>query len=243
MIAANLVFPLFHQAIAVKMELAHAIRVLMQVLQRCYNLKSGTWGVKSLGGPVYQMRLGIFRRCQFLPLLIHCIGIKIRLGYHGQNLSRVRLHGDHRPSPVSHGIGGCLLQIRIQSRYHVVSHIFLSLQLVDGLFYQIDVGGQKIKIRQGFDARLTVLSRIAYRVNIEIIIRIIPFFCTVLRHLSLCQHLSVSAQDFPSHNPVGKTIQSGIVGAVDDIFTVYLKKPSQIQAHTDKQGCEGIGNP
>ena len=79
--------------------------------------------------------------------------------------------------------------------------------------------------------------------NVEVIVWVIPLLCSVLRHLGLRQYLSIAAQNLSSYNPVREAVQPGIVGAVDDSFTVHLKKPAQIQAHADEQSRKGIGNP
>ena len=60
-VAADLILSLLHQAVAVKMKLAHAIRIFMKILQSRHNLKGRAWGVKSLGRAVYQLRLGVLR--------------------------------------------------------------------------------------------------------------------------------------------------------------------------------------
>ena len=114
--------------------------MLPHIFQGRDDLEGGPGRVKSLGGPVQKPGLLTVPVHQAVPFSLHRIGIKGRLGYHGQHLPCIRLHGDHCSPPVSQGIPGRLLETQVQGRRHIVSGALLSRQLIYDLFHKVHMG-------------------------------------------------------------------------------------------------------
>ena len=89
---------------------------------------------------------------QEIPILSYGIGIKVRLGDHGQDLSCARLHHHHGSLVIAEGIIGSLLKFQIQSGHHAIAHILLILEFILYLFQEKSIGSQKFKVLHRFQA-------------------------------------------------------------------------------------------
>ena len=123
MITADGIIPMCETAAALIAVASPRIGIFFDIFQRRHDFKGGTGRIYSLGSPVQQTGI-LFIRSHTVPDICDFIRIKIRLGYHGQNFSRIHLHDHDRSLINAHGIIGRLLKIHIQRGIQIISRIF-----------------------------------------------------------------------------------------------------------------------
>ena len=82
------------------------------------------------------------------------------------------------------------------------------------------MGGEKLEICFRFQTALTI-GIISYCMCKNIGKRIRSLFCSIFIHIGLCQDLTIRRLDTSTYYPVRKCILTGVVRAVDKIFTFY----------------------
>ena len=121
------------------------ISVLPHESKRSHNLKGRSRCIGSLCRSV-QKRTVFFICIQRRPVTHDIIRVIVRFGDHGQDLSRIRFHHNDSTPVVAERIVGRLLQISIQRRYHSISHVFRTAELILKLFKEESVGGEQLKV-------------------------------------------------------------------------------------------------
>ena len=85
------------------------------------------------------------------------------------------------------------------------------------------MGCKEIKICQRLNSCLS-LGGIPYYMCKYIPMVVNPQLISILILLIVSQNRTVRRQDLPPVNPVGKTVQTGIVGIIDHLRSLYLYK-------------------